>query len=304
MGITNQLMIATKVLHEACRTGRNFAGYYNPSAFGKQAGPRDLSELFDVQAVDHRLRNTISITRSLHAHCPELQTRGLAAARGAGAPHCGHTRLIPIGCLSQSGGTVANASLAASEFDVHGYHPGLLFALEPSRELSWQPTLCSFKLHSDSAAAGSASRFNAIHFNVDTDWLLFICSSMTDFVRFTNSQLSDGQVEARVGANGSFAPFVRRVVIPQFLRAMRAIFKDLSLPVVVCTSLGKLSHITLWIAEELETAVLATFGVPVVYGATQNAWREVNAMADLRVLVHAESAVLWPGSTFPQSTQQ
>ena len=41
-------------------------------------------------------------------------------------------------------------------------------------------------------------------------------------------------------------------------------------------------------------------GSVVVLGASESRWRELHALADLRVLTRARAAVLWPGSSFSE----
>lgn len=289
LGLTNQLMAASQALDEACRTRRNFAGYWHPTGYGGSASAaaqgRDLSELFELRVFHARLRRGSTALLSLYAGCAN-SSGGKLDVRPV---NCRNTELVPLACLGQRN----NRSSGSRQVWHHlPKRPQMLFAMEPNRRVPWLHTLCGFPL--------AAATFNAIHFNIDADWLLFICSSFATYTRYGTGLFRDGEEASLLSANGSHAPFVRRVVIPQFIRAMRLAFVDPTLPVVACTSLGKLFRVTMWIVDEFEQAVNAAFGVPLVLGSTGNDWRELNALADLRMLVHARSAVLWPGSTFSE----
>ena len=283
MGLTNQLMTASQALHEACRTRSNFAGAWHPNGFGTSSNEsRDLIELFEVGVLHQRLRNGSDALRRLYKPCPS------SAKLEVEPVDCSATQLVPIRCVGQHG----KGGSHQRAWTLMPKRPQMLFAMEPNHRLPWHHTLCSFSL-----ASGS---FNAIHFNIDADWLLFICADFSTFGKSATGQLPQAERASLLSANGLYAPFVRRVVIPQFIRAMRLSFVHPNLPVVVCSSLGKLFHVTLWIADELEQAVRASFGVPIILGTAGNTERELNALADLRVLVRAETAVLWPGSSFSE----
>lgn len=313
LGLANQLMIASQAVHAACRNRSNIAGYWTPSGYGSSAfvsapraaaakttarrhrrelpprsqtkapAPHDLTELFELPVLHQRLRGSVPRLQRLADGCSSSKVDGHVV-------DCSETELVPVACLSGP----AQAALREKR---HTYamtpkRLQVLRAMEPSTALPWHHSHCSLSLATDT--------YNAIHFNIDADWLLFICSSLNVYGRHGKGQLSDAEQAALLSSTGAHAPFVRRVVIPQFMRAMRLGFVDAALPVVACTSLGKLGRATLWIAEELEVAIAAAFGTPLVLGATGSDQRELNALADLRVLVQAQSAVLWPGSSFSE----
>lgn len=115
----------------------------------------------------------------------------------------------------------------------------------------WRASRCDFTPIGPQAAA-----YNAVHFNFDVDWILWVCDVST-YTPFVKGELSRSQLEAVVGAEGRNANFVRRILIPRYVAAMRTAFANTTLPIVLCSSLGKLVSATLWIADELEAAVRA-----------------------------------------------
>ena len=157
-------------------------------------------------------------------------------------------------------------------------------------KMTWQPTSCSFDWQ--------MQPYNAIHFNADVDWLLFICAPTLAFGLYYNKQLEEADIKQLVGPRGKFAHFVHKHLLPEFVRAMRATFRDTSLPVVVCSPLGKVTQASNWIVDELQRSVQTAFGVRIILGAAATPARELNALADLQVLTAAQSAVLWQGSTY------
>jgi hypothetical protein len=297
-GLTNQLMVLSQVLREACLRRRNVAGVFYPDMRGHAM--RDLIELIDVNTVNRRLQRPWTRSMCVEQRDDRVDDR---------AVDCSSTQIVPMAC--------ARPALAAAAVDgiypkeVHErfaipkrhqtmfpWRPQLLYALELTHVLTWRSTACAFRAHHDA--------YNAIHFNVDADWVLFICSKFGTWSRLAGGhRLHESEKAARkrerqslLSPTGKHAPFVRNVVIPQFILAMKVSFRDLSLPVVVCSSIGKLYHETLWIARELEERIRAAFGVEVIFGTTESKARELNAAAELHVLARAQSAVLWRGSTF------
>jgi hypothetical protein len=112
-------------------------------------------------------------------------------------------------------------------------------------------------------------------------------------------QMGRAHEAALVGPNSTrTAQFVRAVVIPSFVRAMRLASTDVALPVVVCRSIGKVTDSTLWIVDELAAAVREAFGADITLGTTGVAERELAAVADLAMLLGTQDVVLFPGSSF------
>ena len=293
--LANQMMMASHALHQACLAGKNFAGYYYPGC-GSGAPMRDITELFHLPTMHRRLRGEGDMQLG-EGVCPrDVDARGrLRTDRSK--TNCLHTRAVPVSCVTSRGAlndTVLCPTCVEAEAN-HSLLPKrmhLLYAMEPSRYRLWQPTSCNF--HPEKA------KYNAVHFDVDADWLMFICSPLATYRRFMNGGMSRAEQVVRFKPGGPYTTFVRRVVIPQFIRAMRATFEDTSLPLFVCTSLGKLTDTTLWIMEELDSAVRVAFGTDVILGSVGNTARELNALGELRVLIGAHSALLWPGSSFSE----
>merc|ERR1719203_792130 len=109
-------------------------------------------------------------------------------------------------------------------------------------------------------------------------------------------------VEAHYGGlSGVHSSFVKDVVVPTVISAMRDVFSDHSLPVVVCTSLLKKTKATAWIWDLFATAIASEkLGSSVVLGTGSSSNREINAAADMAVLSTARDVVLFPGSTFSE----
>ena len=288
MGLTNQLMFASHALEEACRSRRNFAGYWRASSFGgsklaasNDSGLRDLSELFHLSTFRQRLHKSADAVRRTYVAC---NSSGMLSLQRI---DCSATELVPVACLGEH-----DRRRKEHAWSMTPFRPRFVLALMPMVHVPWSPTLCGFSF--------ATHAFNAVHFNIDVDWLLFICTDLAIYGRGIAGLLSIEEEIELLSRRGRLAPFVRRVVIPQFIRAMNLTFEDSSLPVVACTSLGKLFAATRWIADEFETAVHKTFGARLVLGSAGSSARELNAIADLQALARARSAVLWPGSSFSE----
>lgn len=92
--------------------------------------------------------------------------------------------------------------------------------------------------------------------------------------------------------------FARRRVLPVVLKSMRTAFRNPALPLLVCTSIGKLTNSTTWLIGALEDAVYAEYGMNITLSSSAVTERELAAASELRLLGGAEDVLLFPGSTF------
>ena len=141
------------------------------------------------------------------------------------------------------------------------------------------------------------SLYNAVHFNLDCDWLLYLekrfkTAATPTRRKFKNWQLESERLCSR-GADASLTAVALRYV-GAYVRATQAMGD--TLPVLVATSIGKDLHTaTQWVLDAYQDA-LPNFTF--FKSGAASPYREVNAAAELSLLLNAESFIGLTQSTF------
>jgi hypothetical protein len=123
--------------------------------------------------------------------------------------------------------------------------------------------------------------------------------------------MSAAELEAHVGVRSRAARFFRAKMLPRYLLAMRRAYRSPRLPIVACGQVGRRENSTLWLAAELQEAVLRQMGARLTFGviapspslaqsspsssAAAVVRAEVEDAADLRVLAGGVDGVLAAG---------
>jgi hypothetical protein len=292
MGMVNQMLQFSRAVGTACARGGYIAGTVIADAYGDENDRLDISSFVDVELANLRLAS--NAFKSV-VQCPANSYYSKITGVVLEGLECNATRYIPRTCVEQ----LHLRKEVLKPYVPQRYTiPLHLPYLMPVRGYPWfasnQP---NFKL---------AHPYNALALPFDLDRLILMCTGTQQWHVFAS--MSTGQrinphflnyFNRHYGTDGTVAWFVRERVVPEMVSAMLATFVRKDLPVVVCSTLGKLTNVTNWIIMELQQAIrTAKVGTDVVLGGSTHSQRELQAASELNVLLHAQSVVLSPFSTW------
>lgn len=280
-GLVDQLEILSHGLALACLTNASLvSGPFFPSLLS--------AEMISWDAVLSMLQTNKRL-QSLHA--------------------CRHTSLLPPQCL-QDERLRQSAALRCSinvrtERSAKNQLAGAILArlvVGENQLLNWVPSKPSSGRPPDRAFR-LEEPFNAVHLNLDCDWLLFAVNRSL----YKEWRHSQGETRRRLsgacrrGAHAAITSFALGAVALVATHTLLRFAEAPGWPIVVATAIGKPGHeATQWVLDAF-VAHLSQMAIPaphLVVGATNMSERELNAAAELLVVQRARNLVAWYESSF------
>jgi hypothetical protein len=240
----------------------------------------DVSEAVDVFGLNKKLEVICTNTQVIHMACLARLMKG--AGRSSTYKACNS------GCLTKVPFQPPDRKM--------------LMLLHPNPDITW---LASGGCHT----FDRSKAYNAVHFNIDVDWILYRCEGLKKWVAWKkstrmkhhqkNAEHTQKEIEEKCCTRiGSYVPFIRKAM-NEYIKVMAKQFSDPALPLVVATSIGKMTNSTSWIFDEFRELVKKELKVKkVVVGSSGTDFREINAAADIGVMLKAQDVVLTSDSTF------
>lgn len=340
-GLTNSFYILSNGLQIACAAGHNVVVEFTRDLLSDSRV--DISEAVNVPVLNQKLLADCNNTQVIHRQClSKLQQK---AAVDAKAKKSASVLYFENELSSSSSSSALYPTYQACPFQDCApkvkFEPPVmrwLMAIVPNHHrIVWLPldsnkADCRLfdhrngkgsdgKGHNHSDKNKNHIEYNAVHFNLDVDWILYRCEGVHkwhDWKRFAKDKLcykdsAGAVVSARhqieqaccSSSTGEFAPFIRAAV-KKYVREMGLQFRIPNLPLVVASSLGKVSPATVWVLDEFKQLVRSELRVPlnkIWLGSSGTSYREINAAADLGMLLNAKDVVLTNRSTFSYLVQ-
>jgi len=296
LGFTNMMLEATDVVAHACDAGASIllGGIYRDVGGGTAAPRVDVSQLFDVGALNVALAGTAvcSKTRVIPRYCLTygVVVSGVPLMLGVSNGEAWDVR-VPIelaarGRMFDHEGRLENAD-------------GILMHLQLRNVVNWQAQWLSGTAGVAGVVELEPQSYDAVHFNLDTDWILMRRDGVEAWGAYFNADLEEQQrIERECCSRDAKPEHVAwiRGAIAAYNAACSAHLSQHP-PVVIATSIGKdPSHTaTQWILDEF---VAANSQLRFAIGITDFSYRELNAAAEASILFNSRSFIAFPGSTF------
>ena len=239
---------------------------------------------------------------------------------------CRHTRLLPPHCLHderlRQSAVVSCPISVRAERGVKNELAGDILArlvVGENQLRHWVPTKPLHVSQIFSTTAKSTPRppdyefrleapFNAVHLNLDCDWLLFAVNRSL----YKEWRQSEGEDRARLseacqrGAHPGVTGFAIGAIDLVATHTLLRLVDNPTWPIVIATAIGKPGHeATQWVLDEFVARLsdrLSDAGTKpaphLVVGASNMSQRELNAAAELRVVQRARNFVAWYESSF------
>jgi len=147
------------------------------------------------------------------------------------------------------------------------------------------------------------SNYNAVHFNLDCDWLLYLKrrnGTRNRFTKYVRSHFPDAMTNALCGGGDVHINALGTAMAHIYARATASVASEL--PWLVVTSIGKPGHSAAqWV---LDGYMQALPNLTFFRSGTQSRYREINAAAELGLLLGARNFVGLYHSTFSKFAEQ
>ncbi|KAJ1445463.1 hypothetical protein M885DRAFT_549803 [Pelagophyceae sp. CCMP2097] len=213
-------------------------------------------------------------------------------------PTCHQTRVLPWACsaVAQAGGPEMLAPYAAEHRCTRSINWKLA---APIRSLGgdFMASLpLDFRRAAKSAGVGQSRppRFNAVHFNLDCDWLLYMEKRDGKPDRMKKFKFDFKKANAVCDGSDANLKAIAFRSVAAYVNATRKMGDQL--PVLVATSIGKAGHeATQWVFDAYRAQLP---GLTFFKSGAASKYREVNAAAELSLLLEAECFVGLGRSTF------
>ena len=236
-------------------------------------------------------------------------------------PWCQHTVILPRYCVAEL------KAVNQAKFECR---PKISFgqrSKEPrasevvqyfqfNRIEGWTPYLAapqSWRTNMTQATTLLQGKYNAIHLNLDCDWLLYLTTLKDRILKITGSDaahvvrafnafkasrnISGIHQEYCTGKHPHVTP-VARWAIAKYIASVRHVFRGTEhMPIVIATHIGKRNNATQWVLDEFMSQ-LPEFSYAVGRMTPSMRYRELAALAELYVVCNAVRFIgLWR-STF------